>query len=76
VSFKAAGQGSTGYEYQFWLWDSFSWSMVQGYSSSDTWMMSSTTSVGFYTVQVNVRSTGSTVAQDATARITNYQILP
>jgi len=74
VSFKAAGQGSTGYEYEFWLWDGVSWSLKQAYSSVDTWVMPATTPIGLYTVQVNVRGAGSSTEADQTARIVNYRV--
>jgi hypothetical protein len=38
--------------------------------------MPATTPVGTYTIQVNVRSAGSTVELDASKRIVNYQITP
>jgi hypothetical protein len=74
VSFQAAGQGSTAYEYEFWLWSGVTWELVQVYSSTDTWIMPGTTPPGLYTIQVNVRSAGSSVEKDAQMRITNYQI--
>jgi len=74
ASFKAVGQGSTGYEYEFWLWDGASWSLKQAYSPVDTWAMPATTPIGLYTIQVNVRGAGTTVESDATARIINYRV--
>jgi len=74
ASFKAAGQGSTAYEFEFYLWDGNSWSLVQGYSSNDTYVLPVNTPVGTYTVQVNARGTGRSVEYDAQARVDNYQI--
>jgi len=74
VTFQAAGQGSSAYEYEFWLWSGVSWEQVQGYSSADFWVLPDSTPTGLYTIQVNVRSAGSSVESDALARIVNYQI--
>jgi len=76
VNFTAVGHGSTGYEFQFWLFNGVSWSLVQDFSTTDNWQMPVTTPTGLYTIQVNARGAGSTVESDAIARVSNYQIVP
>jgi hypothetical protein len=55
VTFTAAGQGSTGYQYRFWLWSGTVATLVQNWSTNETWTMPATTAAGSYTVQVDVR---------------------
>jgi hypothetical protein len=74
VTFTAVGPAPTGYEYEFWLWNGAGWGLAQAYSPIATWQMPNTTSIGTYTIQVNIRSAGSTVEQDASARVVNYRI--
>jgi len=76
VTFTATGEGSSNYEYQFWVYtDATGWTLAQGYSPSNTWQMSGTMPEGLYTIQVNVRGAGSIVESDAMTRISNFQIL-
>jgi len=75
VSFTAMGQGSTGYEFQFWLYNGTEWALAQDYGTADTWVMPAATPAGSYTVQVNVRGTDRITEQDSFARL-NYQITP
>jgi hypothetical protein len=69
VAFNAGGIGGTGtYEYQFLYKRSTdpSMTMAQGYSTSGTWNWdTSGAAAGSYTIQVRVRSVGSTAAYDA-----------
>ena len=56
VRFAAAGIGSTApYEYQFWLFDGFTWSLVQDWSATSTWSWVAGPT-GEYVVQVLVRT--------------------
>ncbi|MHC1696841.1 MAG: cytochrome c peroxidase [Geobacteraceae bacterium] len=67
VTFTAAGQGGTGsYEYEFWLHNGTSWSKVQNMSASNSWNWdTAAVSPGVYTIQVNLRSAGSTASYEA-----------
>jgi len=71
VIFTAAGQGSAGYDYSFWLHDVATgiWSMVQDYGSGAQWTMPGTTAAGSYIVAANVR-TSSAVNRDAVQYLT------
>jgi len=71
VLFTAQGTGSTAtYEYQFWLFDGLTWSMVQDWSlaPSWTWNIPATGSSGAYTVEALVR-TSPWVVFDVSAQI-------
>jgi hypothetical protein len=57
VVFTAAGQGSIGYQYRFWLYDGTSWTMKQDYGAGSSWTMTATTAAGSYTIAVDVRTT-------------------
>jgi len=61
VNFTGSGAGGTAtYEYQFWLSNGTSWSLVQDYSTKATWNWNTTGVLpGAYKVQVNVRCAGS-----------------
>jgi len=77
VNFIAGGIGGSGtYEYQFWLNDGVTWSMVQDYSlvNDFAWNTSGVTA-GTYAIQVNVRSAGSLVTPYEAAQSMTY-ILP
>jgi hypothetical protein len=67
VTFTASGQGGTGsYEFEFWLNNGVSWTKVQNMSTSSTWNWNTAlASTGNYTIQVNVRSLGSTAPYEA-----------
>jgi alpha-tubulin suppressor-like RCC1 family protein len=73
--FTAAGQGSSGYQYRFFLYTyaTGAWTMVQDYGSEATWSLPSSTTAGTYIVAVDVRTTTS-VIRDAQAT-TPYAIL-
>ncbi|HEX7622907.1 MAG TPA: kelch repeat-containing protein, partial [Anaeromyxobacteraceae bacterium] len=64
VVFTAAGQGSVGYEYRFWLFSNGVWNIVQDYGAAATWTLPSTTVLGDYSVAVWVR-TNPSVDMDA-----------
>jgi len=64
VIFTAAGQGASGYDYRFWLYDGAAWTLVQDYGNGSAWTMVSGTASGNYVVAVDVR-TSATVARDA-----------
>jgi hypothetical protein len=64
VVFTAAGQGSSGYQYRFWLFNGVTWNMVQDYGVGSTWNLPTTTPVGSYTIAVDVR-TSTSVYRDA-----------
>lgn len=64
VDFIASGQGSTNYDYRFWLFDGTNWAQVQDYGNGATWNMPATTAAGDYVIGVDVR-TSSTVYRDA-----------
>jgi hypothetical protein len=72
VVFTASGQGSSGYQYRFWLYDGVSWSMVQDYGVGATWTLLESTPAGNYTIGVDVR-TSPAVYRDAVAYLP-YQI--
>ncbi|MEW6489714.1 MAG: hypothetical protein AB1578_17620 [Thermodesulfobacteriota bacterium] len=76
VNFAAQGQGGTGdYQYRFWLKTGPTWATVQPYSADATWDWNTTGAApGTYFVQVDVRSTGSTVNRDA-AQVVSYEIV-
>jgi hypothetical protein len=64
VVFTAAGIGSSGYDYQFWLNNGAGWIIVQDYGNGPTWTLPASTPLGNYTVTVYVR-TSTTVTRDA-----------
>jgi hypothetical protein len=71
VLFTAQGTGSVAaYEYQFWLFDGLTWSMVQDWSLTPTWTWNipATGSSGAYTVEALVR-TSPWVAFDVSQQI-------
>jgi P2-related tail formation protein len=75
VVFSAAGSGGSGtYEYEFWVHNGVSWSKVQSYSSTANFAWNtSALATGVYTIQVNVRSAGSSAAFEAVGT-TNFEI--
>jgi hypothetical protein len=56
ITFTAAGVGSTGYEYRFWLWSDGVAVVVQDWSVASTWTMPAGTEPGAYTIQADVRT--------------------
>ena len=77
VTFSAQGKGGTGvYEYQFLLRypSSTVWTVVQDYGSSNQWAWNTAnTTLGTYTMKVNVRNNGSAALYEAVASM-NYSI--
>ncbi|BDG03445.1 choice-of-anchor D domain-containing protein [Anaeromyxobacter oryzae] len=66
VTFTAAGQGSSGYQYRFWFYNGVTWAIAQDYGVASTWTLPGSTPAGTYWVQVDVR-TSTTVIRDALA---------
>jgi len=62
ITWTAGATGGTApLEYQFWRQDSGNWIMVQGYSAVNSYAWITTpANVGQHTIQVRVRSIGST----------------
>src|SRR5690349_19611658 len=80
VTFTAVGQGSTGYQYRFWLWTGGVATMVQNWSASATWSLPATTAPGTYVVQADVRTNSTVFAlaignRDAYVKL-SYTIAP
>ncbi|MHC1696861.1 MAG: hypothetical protein AB9919_02105 [Geobacteraceae bacterium] len=71
VVFTAGGTGGSGtYEYEFWRHDGVAWTKVQPYTSVNTLVWNTTgAAAGGYTIQVNVRSAGSTASFEAVQAI-------
>jgi hypothetical protein len=68
VTFTAAGQGSSGYMYQFFLrLGSGAWNVVQPWSTQSTWRMPTTTAFGTYTVVAWVKTDPSGTVADSIA---------
>jgi FtsP/CotA-like multicopper oxidase with cupredoxin domain len=68
VTFTAAGAGSSGYDYRFWLDGGTGPVVVQDYGHGATWQMPGTTPLGTYRVIVHVR-TSPNVSFDARAEV-------
>jgi FtsP/CotA-like multicopper oxidase with cupredoxin domain len=67
VIFTAAGQGSTGYQYRFWLSpdNGTTWAIVQDWSASATWTLPTTTAAGSYVVLADVKTDPAATLRDA-----------
>jgi hypothetical protein len=67
VTFTAAGLGSTGYRYRFWLSNNngATWAIVQDWSPTATWTLPGTTAVGTYVVLADVNTNAGTTIRDA-----------
>jgi FtsP/CotA-like multicopper oxidase with cupredoxin domain len=77
VTFTAAGQGATAYQYEFWLTPSGGASTrVQSYSATPTWTLPSSTLPGTYFVGVNVRTISTASAQASTSATYVIQYTP
>ena len=74
VRFTAAAQGSSGYQYRFWLYDGVTWTIAREYSSDPTWDLPTDTAAGSYTVGVWVRTNPSSTAMDVQA-FTPFELL-
>jgi hypothetical protein len=72
VTFTAEGQGSSGYQYQFWLFANGVWSVVQPYSSVATWDLPISTPAGQYQVSVWVRTNSANTME--AQNVTSYLI--
>jgi hypothetical protein len=68
VAFAAAGQGSSGYQYRFWLDSGSGPVMVQDYGVGASWTLPGTAAVGTYRVIVHVRTTPAS-SWDARAEV-------
>ena len=78
VTFTADATGGSGiYEYRFWLKpEAGTWSVVQGYSSDNTWIWDTTgLAEDRYFVQVDVRNAGSLAARETSA-VKSFNIGP
>jgi hypothetical protein len=73
VQFNAAGQGSSGYQYRFLLYNGTNWAVVQDYGAGSSWTLPANTPPGNYTLDVDVR-TSTAVDRDAVAYYA-YQIV-
>jgi hypothetical protein len=76
VTFTAQGLGGTGsYEYMFRLKSGKSWTTVQNFSSSNTWVWNTKgIKATIYTIQVYVRTAGTFSTYDAQTSVT-YKLL-
>ncbi len=74
VTFNAVGQGSSGYQYRFYLYNGTAWSLVQDYGIGSSWILPANTPAGAYTLAVHVRTSAS-VDMD-TQSFTGYVITP
>ncbi|MHC1696843.1 MAG: multicopper oxidase domain-containing protein [Geobacteraceae bacterium] len=72
VTFTATGEGGSGsYEFEFWTHNGTAWTKVQDYSANSNWLWNTVVAAeGVYTIQVNVRSTGSTVSYESFKAVT------
>jgi hypothetical protein len=75
ITFTAVGEGSTAYEYRFWLKTGATWAVVQNYSTTPTWDWNPSGAAGTYAIQVDVRGLGSSVVRDA-AKAVSYTLVP
>jgi probable HAF family extracellular repeat protein len=74
VTFTAAATGGTApYQYEWWLYNGATWTMLQAWSTSATWAWTPATT-GQYSVQVWVRSAGSTATGAEKANGMNFPI--
>jgi len=76
VTFTATGQGGSGtYEYRFWINSGSGYSVVQNYSTTNSYVWTPA-AAGAYDILVDVRNAGTSVQRDAFARILYYKIVP
>jgi hypothetical protein len=78
VTFTGTGSGSTvAYQYRFWLNNGTSNTLVQDYSTLNTWTMPATTPAGnTYTLTVDVRTTPTAATPEASSTFTFALISP
>jgi len=69
VTFTAAGQGSSGYQYRFWLFNGISWSIVRDYATTATWVMPTSQPPGSYQVSAQVRTSTLSAGDAASANV-------
>jgi hypothetical protein len=76
ITWTAGATGGTApVQYQFWRQDGATWSMVQDYSSLNTYTWPTTAGdIGQHAVQVRVRSTGNTSPYEAQMTSGTFQI--
>ena len=74
VIFTASGNGSSNYDYRFWLYDGLLWSMMQNYGIGDSWTLPASTPPGDYVIAVDVR-TSSAVDRDEVTYLP-YKVVP
>lgn len=75
VTFTAAGQGATVYEYRFWVNSGTGFNIVQDYSTAATYVWTPS-AAGAYDILVDVRSIGSTAFREASTKLFYYKITP
>lgn len=77
VTFTAAGQGSSGYQYRFFLSSNggSTWMLVQNWSTFPSYTLPASVAAGNYLVQAEVRTSTLTGA-DATSASFPFQIIP
>lgn len=76
ITFTAVGSGSPGpFEYRFWLNSGSGFTVVQDYSTVDSWVWTPGTA-GNHDIMVDVRTVGSTDFREALAKIFFYQVQP
>ena len=73
IVFTAAGQGSFGFVYRFWLWNGVWWNKVQDWSATPTWTLPASSPMGSYQVQVDVSTVAGSPFQEALAQV-NYTL--
>lgn len=64
ITFSAQGQGGTEYQYRFWQKTGAVWTVMQDWSTTNTWSLPTNTPAGTYPIQVDAR-TSTTRARDA-----------
>ncbi len=82
VTFTAAGQGASSYEYRFWLDDGTTNTVKRDYSTDPTWKMTKAIfpaayvdpPLGTYTITVDVRTDLTSSTPDASVAITSFKI--
>ena len=67
VQFTATGEGSSGYQYRFWLFDGSTWQVARDFAPTATWTFPGSTAPGDYTVAVWVSTSPSTTPMEAQA---------
>ncbi|MCM0647406.1 hypothetical protein NBE98_03320 [Clostridium swellfunianum] len=68
TTFTATATGGTSLLYQFWVYDGAKWTMVQNYSTKNTFIFNPS-AIGNYTVAVYVKDVNSTKALDVSTSV-------